>query len=163
MATTGLTDNYKLTSMSAGHNFNASGGFAYKILLIKVSPSGTYNQTLANVGTPGTGSPTTTNVGTDETSGSGYTTGGFALTNTNPALFTDTAVATFTTNPSWTSASFSTTSGVIYTTDATAPSPSSANRTVGNFDFGGTQTVSSGTLTLILPTAAAATGLIRIA
>jgi hypothetical protein len=161
MATTTLTNQFKLDLLKGGHNFKASGGIAYKILLIKTSPSGTYDKTLTNVGTPGTGSPTTSNVGTDEVAnGSGYTTGGFALTNVDPALYTDTAVATFSANPSWSSATFSTVADVIYTADATL---GTANRTVEINDFGGTQTVSAGTLTLTLPTAGAATGLIRIA
>jgi len=158
MATTGLTANFKLNLLTAGHNFNTSG-LAYKMLLIKASPTGTYDQTLANVGTPGSGTPSTTNVGTDEVSGTGYTTGGFTLTNVNPALSSNVATTSFSVNPNWTSASFSTTSAVIFTNDATL---GSAGRTVGNYDFGGTQTVSSGTFTVVIPANASGTAIIRI-
>lgn len=159
MATTGLTANFKLNLLTGGHNFNASGGLAYKMLLIKVGPSGTYDQTLANVGTPGSGTPSTTNVGTDEVSGTGYTTGGFALTNVNPALSSNVATTSFSANPTWTSATFSTTSAVIFTNDATL---GSAGRTVGNYDFGGTQSVSSGTFTVVVPSNSSSTAIIRI-
>lgn len=159
MATTGLTANFKLNLLTAGHNFNAAGGLTYKMLLIKAAPSGTYDQTLANVGTPGTGTPSTTNVGTDEVSGTGYTTGGFTLTNVNPALSSNVATTSFSVNPSWAGATFSATSAVIYTNDATL---GSAGRTVGNYDFGGTQTVSSGTFTVVIPANASGTAIIRI-
>lgn len=158
MATTIQTDQFKIDLYNGGHNFTTSTGLTYKMLLIKVSPSGAYDKTLTNVGTPGSGTPTTSNVGTDEVTGTGYTSGGFTLTNVTAALYTDTAVVTFSVNPNWTTATFSAVAGVIYTTDSTK---GTANRTVAVFDFGGTQTVSAGTFTVTLPAAAAATGLIR--
>ena len=159
MATTGITANCKLNFLTGGHNFNASGGLTYKMLLIKVAPSGTYDQTLANVGTPGTGTPSTTNVGTDEVTGTGYTSGGFTLTNVNPALSSNVATTSFSVNPSWTTATFSATSAVIYTSDATL---GTAGRTVGNYDFGGTQSVSAGTFTVVIPANTSSTAIIRI-
>jgi hypothetical protein len=159
MATTALTANFKLNLLTAGHNFASSGGLAYKMLLVKTSPTGTYDQTLANVGTPGSGTPSPTNVGTDETSGTGYTTGGFALTNVAPALSSNVATTSFSVNPSWTGATFSTSCAVVYTSDATL---GSAGRTVGVYDFGGNQSVSSGTFTVVLPTNSSTLALIRI-
>lgn len=159
MATTTQTDQFKVDLFNGAHSFLSSGGLAYKALLIKASPSGAYDKTLTNVGTPGSGTPTTANVGTDEVSGSGYTAGGFALTNVSAALFTDTAVATFSVNPSWgPSATISASAMVIYTTDSTK---GAAGRTVAVFDFGGVQSVTSNTLTVTLPAAGASTGLIR--
>jgi hypothetical protein len=159
MTTTTLTDAFRLSLLNGGHSFKSSGGLAYKMLLIKPSPGGTYDQTLLNVGTPGSGTPTTTNVGTDEASGTGYTSGGFALTNVAPAVSSHVATTSFSANPSWTSASFSAIAGVIYTNDATLDS---AGRTVGVYDFGGTQTVSAGTLTVVLPTNSASQAIIQI-
>src|SRR4051794_17417141 len=104
MPTTTLTADFKLTLLNQA-GFKASGGIAFKMLLIKAGATGTYDQTLSNVGTPGTGTPSTTNVGTDEVSGAGYTTGGFALTNVNPALSSNVATTTFSANPTWSSAS----------------------------------------------------------
>lgn len=158
MATTALTNQFKVDVLNGGHNFKTSGGIAYKMLLIKVSPSGTYNNTLTNVGTPGSGTPTTANVGTDEASGTGYTSGGFALTNVSAALYTNTGCVTFSVNPNWTSATFSAVAGVIYTTDSTL---GTAGRTVAVYDFGGTQTVSAGTFTVTLPSAGTS-GLVTI-
>jgi hypothetical protein len=135
-------------------------GDTFNMLLIKVTPTGTYDSTLANVGTPGTGAPSVTNVGTDETSGAGYTTDGFALTNITPAVNSTGAVWSFSVNPNWTSASFSAVAAVIFNKDAhigaangvTANAAGSAiNRAISVHDFGGTQTVTSGTFTVNLP------------
>lgn len=140
-------------------------GDVFNLALIKPSPSGTYDQTLLNYGA-GSGSPTTVNVGTDEVAnGSGYTTGGVALTNVSAVLSGNTAVGSFSANPSWTSASFSTIAAVIYNTTMRmgAASGTLNNHTVSIHDFGGTQTVASGTFTLVIPTANSSTGLLRIA
>jgi hypothetical protein len=159
MPTNALTANFKLNLLTGGHNF-AVGGLAYKMLLVKVGFSGVYDQTLANVGTPGSGSPSVTNVGTDEVTGTGYTSGGVAMgTNTAPALSSNVATTTWATNPSWTSASFSAVGAVIDTADATL---GVAGRTVGTFDFGGTQTVAAGTFTVVLPSNTSTLAIIRI-
>ena len=160
MATTTFTNQFKVDRDNGGHNFKASGGLAYKLLLIKASPSGAYDKTLTNVGTPGTGSPSTSNVGTDEVSGAGYTSGGLALTNVGAVLSADTSVVTFGANPSWAAATFSASAAVLYTTDSTL---GSAERTVAIFDFGGIQTVAGATFTLTLPVANSSTGLLRTA
>ena len=151
------TDQFKVDLFNGGHNFSVLG-LVYNALLIKPSPTGNYDKTLTNVGTPGSGPPNTANVGTDEVSGSGYTSGGFTLTNVPAQLFADTSVVTFSVNPSWGPASFSASKVVIYTAD---PTKGTAGRTVAVFDLGGVQTVTNNTFTVTLPTAAAATGLIR--
>jgi hypothetical protein len=150
-------------------------GDVFKISLIKVTPTGTYDQTLVNAGTPGTGTCTTTNIGTDElANGSGYTTGGLTLTNVLAVLSSTTAVGSFSGTIQWTSATFSTVAGVIYNnsyrlgaaTNGISPNAGGAtaiNHTLSVHDFGGTQTVSSGTFTLVVPTANSSTGLLRIA
>jgi hypothetical protein len=140
----------------------------FKVLLIKASPSRTFDHTQTNVGTPGTGVPSTTNVGTDETSGAGYTSGGFTLTNVGPSLPgspSTTATISFSPNPSWTSATFSTTAAIIYNSSTRLGAASSPlnGRTVAVYDFGGTQTVASGTLTLIMPTNDGSNAILRIA
>jgi hypothetical protein len=158
MAVSTVTDQFKVDRDKGGHNFKASGGIAYKMLLIAAGATGAYDKTLANVGTPGSGTPSTTNVGTDEVSGTGYTSGGVTLTNVDATLYTDTSVITFSANPQWPGASFSTICGVIYTNDSTL---GTAGRTVAVFDFGGTQTVAGATFTATIPTPGASTGLIR--
>lgn len=143
-------------------------GDSFKISLIKVGFTGTYNNTLANAGTPNNstgGTPSTTNIGTDEVAPSGtYAAGGMALTNVSPLLSSTTACGSFG-NVSITGATISTVSGVIYNTSARLGASTfalSANRAVSNHDFGGTQTVTSGTLTLTMPTQAAGTSLLQI-
>jgi hypothetical protein len=49
---------------------------------------------------------------------------------------------------------------VVFTTDNTL---GTAGRTVGSFDFGGTQTVSAGTFTVVIPTNSSTLAIIRIA
>jgi len=158
MPTTTVTDDFRRALLEGGHNFKVAG-LAYKMLLIKVTPGGTYDQTLMNVGTPGTGSPSTTNVGTDEVTGTGYTSTGFALTNVAPAVSSHIATTSFSVNPSWTSATFSAIAAVISTADATI---GAAGRTVGVYDFGGTQTVTAGTFTVVIPTNSSSLAIIRI-
>jgi len=140
-------------------------GDVFKALLIKVTPSGTYNNTLTNVGTPGTGAPSTSNVGTDEVSGTAYTTGGVTLVNIAPLLSTNTACTQFNVNPSWSVATFSATSMVVYnsSTRLGAAATPLSGRTVGTYDFGGTQTVTAGTFTVLQPVNAAGTALIQVA
>lgn len=140
-------------------------GDLLKMLLIKASPVRTFDHTQTNVGTPGSSAASTSNVGTDETSGTGYTSGGTALTNVTPVLSSTTAVGNFSPNPSWTSASFSTTAGVIQNTSTrlgAAATPLNG-RTISVHDFGGTQTVTAGTFTAVMPTADSSNAVLRIA
>lgn len=147
-------------------------GDQFKFLLIKVSPSLTYSATQTNVGTPGSSTPTTANVGTDEVAASGgYSSGGQALTNVTPALSSTTATTSFSPSPSYTSATISTTAAIIWNTGINTTGNSRlgaaatplTGRTVGVYDFGGTQTVTSGTITFTMPTNAAGTAIIQIA
>lgn len=148
-------------------------GDIFKILLIKSGPTRTFDGTQTNVGTPGTGSPTVTDVGTDEASGTGYTTGGLALANLTPVSTnpTTSAAVSFSTTIQWTGATLSVVAAIIYSTalrqgsanGITANASGSAlGRAVSVHDFGGTQSVTAGTLTLTLPTQDGTTGLIRI-
>lgn len=147
---------------------------SFKLLLIKSSPARTFDGTQTNVGTPGTGTPSASNVGTDEASGTGYTTGGLALTNTGPVSTnpTTSAAISFSGTLQWTGATISAVAAVIYNTSVkqgasangiTANlSGSAINRVASVHDFGGTQSVTAGTFTLTVPTQDGTTGLIRI-
>jgi hypothetical protein len=164
-----IIDNVSLTmSVTASGSTTASRTFtgdALKLLLIAVGPARTFNHTQTNVGTPGTSASSATNVGTDEVAATGgYSSGGLALVNTTPVLSSTTAVGTFS-NVSWTSATISTTAAIIYNNEkrqGAATTPING-RTISVHDFGGTQTVTAGTLTLVMPTADSVTGLLRIA
>lgn len=164
---TTLTLSKAATATAAGVSLTYTAD-AFKILLIKAAPGHTFAPDQTNVGTPGTGAPTTSNVGTDEVSGTGYTTGGFALTNVGPSLPgspSTTATVSFSPNPSWTSATFSTTAAIIYnnSTRLGAAAAPLNGRTVAVYDFGGTQQVSNGTLTLVMPTNDGSNAILRIA
>lgn len=164
-----VIDNVSLTmSVAASGSTTSSRTFtadALKLLLIKVAPTRTFDATQTNVGTPGSGAPSASNVGTDEVAASGgYTSGGVALVNTSPVVVSGTGVGTFS-NVSWTSATISTTAAVIYNNEKRAGAAATPinGRSISVHDFGGTQTVTSGTLTLVMPTADQTTGLLRVA
>jgi hypothetical protein len=144
----------------------------FKMALIKVG-AGSYSGTQTNIGTPGTGTVSVTNLGTDEHAASGgYSAGGTTLTNVTPTVSGSTALTDFTPDPSYTSATISTIGGIIYNNSVhqghangiTANASGSAiGRTVSVHDFGGTQTVTSGTITFVFPTADASNAILRVA
>jgi hypothetical protein len=150
--TTAMPTSFKVEVLTATHNFTITTGNVFKVALGKVSPTGTYGAATVNY------SDLTGN--SDEVaSGGGYTTGGFAWTaaqNITPTSSGTTAFTQWSVNPSWTSASFSTVGCIIYNSSA-------SNKAVYVGSFGGTQTVTSGTLTLVLPTNDSTNALLRIA
>lgn len=152
--TTDMSTSFKSELMQALHNFTASTGNTFKMALFVATVTATWNYTATNYGT-GSGTPSTSNMGIDEVSGTGYTAGGVSLSNTTPAVGTTSAYTTFAANPSWTSASFSTSGCMIYNS-------TSGDRCVGVWSFGGTQTVTSGTFTVLMPTNAASTALLQL-
>jgi hypothetical protein len=127
-------------------------GDTFKIALIKVSPTGTYGASSTNY-TDITGN-------SDEVTGTGYTAGGTALTNVDPTTSGTTAFIDFSPDPSWTSATFSTTGCMLYNTSQNGPV---ATRGLSVHDFGGTQTVSAGTFTAVMPNPDSSNAIIRIA
>ena len=154
MATTAICNSFKQELLAMTPHTAAD---VYKILLIKATPTGTYNGSVTNVGTPGTGSPTTSNVGTDEVAASGsYASGGATLAGFSATLQSSTGCLDFTTPISFTSATISASAAIIYNS-------SRANRAVAVLDFGGTITSTNGTFTINLPAVGASTSLLRIA
>jgi len=145
--TTCMVTSAKLQLLEAQHNFSASGGDTFKLALIKASPSGTYDTTSTNY------SNITDN--SDEVIGTGYTAGGFTLTNVAPVVTGTTAFTSFSPAANWTTATFTTTGCMIYNS-------SKSNTCVGVYDFGGLQTVTASTFTVIFPVDAAGTALIQI-
>lgn len=138
--TAGICTSFKQELIEGLHDFNASGGNAYKIALF------TSSATLS--------SATTVYSATNEASGTGYTAGGAALTNIDPTTSGTTAYLDFD-DASWTSASFTCAGALIYNT-------TNGNRAVCVLDFGGDQQVTSGTFTVQFPTADASNAIIRI-
>lgn len=141
------------TATNAGVTLTCSGDVP-KFALIKPSPAGTYGVGSVNY------SDITGN--SDESSGTGYTGGGFAWTaaqNITPANNGSVAFWSPSVNPSWTGATISTIGGMYYNSSNRGPG---ANRAISVHSFGGTQTVTSGTLTVILPANGAGTSILQI-
>jgi hypothetical protein len=97
---------------------------------------------------------TTVYTATGEVSGTGYIAGGIPLVNVQVLLSGTTAYVTFD-NPVFTNASFVCRGALIYNS-------SEANRAIAVLDFGADKTA-SGTFTLQLPAATAASALLRFA
>jgi hypothetical protein len=151
--TTAMTTSFKVELATATHNFTTTTGNVFAVALGKVGAARTYDASTTNLSQLQTAT-------TDEVaSGGGYTTNGFLWTaaqNTTPTSTGTTAFWSWSVNPNWTSASFSTIACLLYNS-------TSAGKSVYVGDFAGTQTVTAGTLTLILPANAAGTSLLRIA
>ena len=148
--TTAMPTSFKVEILTATHNFTASTGDTFKLALGKGSASlvGTYGAATTNY------SDLTGN--SDElANGSGYTTGGNTLTSVTPVADGTTAVCDFD-NTTWSSATFTTSGGIIYNSSA-------SNAACAVLSFGGDQQVSSGDFQIQFPAAAAATAIILIA
>jgi hypothetical protein len=98
---------------------------------------------------------TTAYSATNEVSGTGYTAGGQTLVGFTVSISGDTAYMDWTTDPSWTGASLTAASALIYNSSV-------GNQAVAVIDFGGTFTSTAGTFTVQLP-APGTTAIIRIA
>lgn len=149
--TTAFPTSAKVELPTAVHNYTTTSGNVFKVALIIPSPTGTYGAASTNY------SNITGN--SDEVSGTGYSAGGFAWTAAQNVTPTSTGTTSFwqwSANPNWTSATFSTAGCMGYNSSA-------SNKAVYVGSFGGTQSVTAGTLTLVLPTNDASNALLRIA
>ena len=146
--TTAMCSSFKAEVLEGLHNFTNGTGNAFYIALVKVGPTGTYGAGTTNYSN-------LTGNSDEVANGSGYTTGGFALTNVTPTNSGTQGITNFSPNPNWTAASFSCTGAIIYNS-------TNGNRAVCVLDFGGTQTVTAGTLTIVMPAASAGTAIIQI-
>jgi hypothetical protein len=122
-----------------------------KMALIKPTPTGSY----------GAGSTNYSQIvaNSDEASGAGYTAGGMLLSNVTPSLSGNTALTNFSPNPTWVSATFSTNGCMIYNASSRG---GASGRAISCHDFAGTQSVTSGTFTVVMPTADASNAILRI-
>ncbi len=149
--TTAMPTSFKSELPQAIHNFTITTGNIFKCALMKVGVAGTYGAATTNYSD-------LTGASDEVASGGGYTTGGFAWTaaqNITPLNSGTGAYWQWSVNPSWTSATFSTIGCIIYNSSA-------SNRAVYVGSFGGTQTVTAGTLTLVQPTNGVGTSLLQI-
>ena len=138
-----MCTSFKVELMKAVHNFTASTGNTFKLALYDNSASFT--------------AATTAYTATNEVANSGtYAAGGGTLTNVTPIATGTTAFTDFA-DLSFTSATITAFGALIYN-DTAAGDP-----TVCVLDFGGAKTSTSGTFTIIFPTADASNAIIRIA
>jgi hypothetical protein len=145
MAFTGnfMCTSFKVELMQAVHNFTNGTGNTFKLALYDNSASFT--------------AATTAYTATNEVPDSGsYAAGGGTLTNVTPTSTGTTAFTDFA-DLSFTSATITAFGAMIYN-DTAAGNPS-----VCILDFGGAKTSTSGTFTIIFPTADASNAIIRIA
>ena len=148
--TTAMPTSFKVEILTATHNFTASTGNTFKLALGKAAAS--------LVGTYGAATTAYSNLtgNSDElANGSGYTTTGNTLVSVTPVASSTTAICDFD-DTTWSSASFTTSGGIIYNSSA-------SGKACAVLSFGGDQTVSSGDFQIQFPAAAAATAIIRIA
>ena len=148
--TSSLVNTFKTELLKGLHSFDTSGatpaGNVFKIALYT-------NSTTIDTTTTAYGGPS------DEVSGSGYSSGGNALTNTGVGTTTVTSFTDFS-DTSWTSASFTARGCLIYNTASITGL--TANRAVCSITFGGDKTVSSGTFTIQFPTNDSSSAIIRL-
>ena len=145
MAFTGnfMCTSFKVELMRAVHNFTASTGNDFKLALYDNSASFT--------------AATTAYTSSNEVANSGtYAAGGGLLTNVTPTSTGTTAFTDFA-DLSFTSATITAYGAMIYN-DTAAGNPS-----VCILDFGGAKTSTSGTFTIVFPTADSSNAIIRIA
>lgn len=145
MAFTGsfMCTSFKAELAKAQHNFSAAGGHAFKIALYD------------NTATLNAATPAYTTSGELAAAG-GYAAGGQALaSNIDPATTGTTAFWSWTANPQWTAATFTTYGALIYNF-------TNSNKSVAVLDFGGAKPVSAGTFTIVLPTNDASNAILRI-
>lgn len=149
--TTAMPTSFKQELAQGLHNFTITTGNDFKVALGKGTVTGTYDATTTNYST-------LTGNSDEVPNGSGYTTGGYDFTaanNITPTTSGTTAFWQWNVNPSWTSATFSTSGCIIY-------NATNGNRAVYVGSFGGSQSVTAGTLTLVMPTNDSTHALLRI-
>jgi hypothetical protein len=140
--TQALCTSFKTELLQGIHNFTASTGDVFKLALY------TSAATL--------GATTTAYSSSNEVANSGsYTAGGGTLTNVTPISSGTTAFTDFA-DLSFTSATITARGALIYNS-------TDANRAVAVLDFGGDKISTTGTFTVVFPTADATNAIIRIA
>jgi hypothetical protein len=139
-----MCTSFKKELLTATHKFQNSGGHTFYVSLY--DNTATLDATTTVYTTSG-----------ELAAAGGYSTGGQALTaNIDPATSGTTAYTSWTTNPSWTSATFTSYGALIYNSSV-------SNKAVAVLDFGGAKPVSSGTFTIQLPTNDSTHAILRIA
>ena len=140
--TTCITNQFKLDILKGGHQF---GGTA----------TGTFKWALYVTATMG--ATTNAYTATAEITGTGYTATGVGTAPTLSASGTTTYVDFV--DPQWTASSFTADGTLLYC--SSIANGATTNGSIGLWDFSGPKTVSSGTFTIVLPTADTTNAILR--
>lgn len=144
--TSAICTSFKKELLERKHDFNATSGHSFKIALY------TSAATL--------GAATTDYSATNEVVGTGYTAGGTALTNIDPAISGTTAFIDFA-DATWPSATITAAGALIYNT--TSDGGTSTTDAVAVISFGGDKTSTNGDFVVQFPVADASNAIVRIA
>ena len=147
--TSAICNSFKQEILEAEHNFTASTGNTFKLALYDSD---------ATLGAGTTAYSTSEEI--TNTSGTAYTAGGKALTNTGVGLTSTTAFTDFS-DVSWTTASFTANGALIYNT--TTGTSTSTTDAVCAIAFGSDKTATSGTFTIQFPANDSSNAIIRLA
>ena len=147
--TSAICSSFKQELLQGKHSFESSGGHTFKIALFD---SG------ATLGAATTDYSTSEEI--TNTSGSAYSAGGTALTNSGVSLSSTTAFTDFD-DVSFSSASFTANGAMIYNT--TTNGGSNTTDSVAIIAFGSDKTATNGTFTIQFPAADASNAIIRLA
>ena len=140
--TTAMCTSFKKELMEAVHNFKNSGGNTFNLALYTSSAS--------------LGAATTAYTTSNETSGTGYTAKGAALTRVDPSTSGTTALTDFA-DVTFSSSSITARGALIFNDSA------SGDPAVCALDFGADKTSNTGDFTVQFPVADASNAIIRIA
>ena len=140
-----ICSSFKSELLSGKHDFDSSGGDTFKIALFTSS---------ASLGAA------TTDYAISNTSGSAYTAGGAALTNTGVGLTSTTAFTDFS-DVSFTSATFTANGAMIYNTQTNGGS--NTTDAVCIIAFGSDKTATNGTFQIQFPANDSSNAIIRLA
>ena len=144
--TSAICTSFKKELLERKHDFNTTSGHTFKIALY------TSSATL--------GASTTDYSATNEVVGTGYTAGGTALTNIDPAISGTTAFIDFA-DATWPSATITAAGALIYNT--TSDGGTSTTDAVAVISFGGDKTSTNGDFVVQFPVADASNAIVRIA
>ena len=145
-STTDICDSFLLgLATGVAYDFTLTTGDAFYWSL--------YTSTATN------GSATTAYTATNEITGTNYVAKGATAANVTPTVDTNVVMIDFA-NPTWSSASFTAASTLLFNEDITTPT---ADPSVAVWDFSGDQTASGGDFVLQMPTRAIATAILRLA
>lgn len=139
---TAMATSFKVELFQGTHNFNLSGGDAFKAALFSSAAT--------------LGASTTAYAATNEVSGTNYSAGGNALTRIDPTSSGTTAYVDFA-DLVFSNVTISGVRGcLIYNS-------TDSNKAVSSHDFGSDKAATAGDFTLVMPTADASNAILRLA